>query len=321
MNPNILLLSAGRRVELLQGIQNAASAVAPASKVFCADMRPDFSAACQLADRAFEIPAIASSGYAAALGELCQRERIGLVIPTIDTELAALARLQSEFLKRGTMLVVSDSELISQCRDKRKTAILFERLGIPTPAIFDPSTIRFPCFTKFFDGSNSVGAMRLESGEQLTDAMKAEPNRIYMELVPPTHCEVTVDMYYDKTSTLKALVPRQRIEVRGGEVSKGVTRRDWVYDYLLQRLSLLPGARGCLTLQVFVGDRVGEVLGIEINPRFGGGYPLSLAAGADFPSWLIREYLLGESLSFFDEWESDLLMLRYDAKVLVHAGS
>ena len=113
-------------------------------------------------------------------------------------------------------------------------------------------------------------------------------------------------------------MPRQRLEVRGGEVSKGITRRDWVYDYLLQRLRVLPGARGCLTLQVFAGPQAGEVLGIEINPRFGGGFPLSLAAGADFPAWLLREYLHGETLPFCDDWERDLMMLRYDAKVLVH---
>src|SRR5687768_1300053 len=218
MNPNILLLSAGRRVELLQGIQEAAAAVSPSSRVFCADVRPQFSAACQLADRAFEIPPVSSADYIPQLGELCKREQIGLVVPTIDTELAALANSRPDFIARGTMLVVSDSELVAQCRDKRETALLFKRIGIPTPELFDEGTIRFPCFTKFFDGSNSVGAMRLESSSQRTEAMKAEKNRIYMEAVPQNYCEVTVDLYYDRSSALKAAVPRQRLEVRGGEV-------------------------------------------------------------------------------------------------------
>jgi carbamoyl-phosphate synthase large subunit len=58
---------------------------------------------------------------------------------------------------------------------------------------------------------------------------------------------------------------------------------------------------------------------LEINPRFGGGFPLSNAAGADFTDWLIKEYLLGQKLPFYDLWSSDLVMLRYDAKVIVNA--
>ena len=63
------------------------------------------------------------------------------------------------------------------------------------------------------------------------------------------------------------------------------------------------------------------ITGIEINPRFGGGYPLSYAAGADFPSMLIREYLMDSTLETFHDWEENLLMLRYDDEVLVHGSS
>ena len=61
-----------------------------------------------------------------------------------------------------------------------------------------------------------------------------------------------------------------------------------------------------------------NVLGIEINPRFGGGYPLSYLAGANYPKWLIKEYLFNEYIPVFGDWEDNLLMLRYDAEVLVH---
>ena len=55
---------------------------------------------------------------------------------------------------------------------------------------------------------------------------------------------------------------------------------------------------------------------IEINPRFSGGFPLTSASGADFPSWLIDEHFLDKEIPFFDSWEPNLLMLRYDSKVL-----
>ena len=105
--------------------------------------------------------------------------------------------------------------------------------------------------------------------------------------------------------------------MRSGEVSKGVTRRNHIVEYLKPKLSHLSGARGCLTLQIFAKADGSSFKAIEINPRFGGGYPLSYAAGANFPRWLLQEYLLEESPDFHDDWQADLLMLRYDAHVLV----
>ena len=69
------------------------------------------------------------------------------------------------------------------------------------------------------------------------------------------------------------------------------------------KLSRLEGARGCVTLQVFVNMDTKQLYGIEINPRFGGGYPLSYLAGANFPNWAIREYLMDETIPVYTDWE------------------
>ena len=94
--------------------------------------------------------------------------------------------------------------------------------------------------------------------------------------------------------------------------------RDYPYEYLLNKLPNLIGARGCITLQMLVCEKEDSFKAIEINPRFGGGYPLSYSAGANYPQMLIREYLLNEPVDFFDSWEKNLLMLRYDAKILLN---
>ena len=85
-------------------------------------------------------------------------------------------------------------------------------------------------------------------------------------------------------------------------------------------LERLQSACGCLTVQVFLSPDQDRLLGIEINPRFGGGYPLSHDAGAGYPQLMIREWLLGESLIWQDNWQADLMMLRYDAKVIKSIG-
>jgi carbamoyl-phosphate synthase large subunit len=90
-----------------------------------------------------------------------------------------------------------------------------------------------------------------------------------------------------------------------------------VYEYLLEKLTKIDGARGCLTVQLFAHPNAQRYAALEINPRFGGGFPLSYAAGANYPGWLIDEYMLQQEIIFFDGWASDLMMLRYDAHVLV----
>jgi carbamoyl-phosphate synthase large subunit len=74
-----------------------------------------------------------------------------------------------------------------------------------------------------------------------------------------------------------------------------------------------------VTLQIFVDPSRDQVLGIEINPRFGGGYPMSHAAGVDYPGMLIREYLLGECFNYDEAWEANLVMLRHDTMVVSSA--
>jgi carbamoyl-phosphate synthase large subunit len=125
-------------------------------------------------------------------------------------------------------------------------------------------------------------------------------------------------MYYGKDGFLKCVVPRMRIKVRAGEVNKAVTRNNKLVPFLKDRLGYIEGAVGCLTAQFFLGKESNEIIGIEINPRFGGGYPLSYQAGANFPAWLIKEYFLNEPIEYTEDWERDLLMLRYDDEVIVH---
>lgn len=315
---NVLLLSAGRRVELLQAFKNEVAKRHLPAKVYAADLKPKLSAACHVADQAFAVPRVTAEGYMDHLLELCVRENVGLVVPTIDTELLGLAEARSRFAAEGIHLVISDESLIHRCRDKRHTGDLFRELEIDTPRILDRDALSFPCFAKPYDGSRSVGAAKLNAASEFTDSMRQDSKMMFMEYIDASHEEYTVDIYFDRSGHLRCLVPRHRVEVRDGEVNKGVTRRNHVYTYLLERLKYVEGARGCLTLQLFVHPMENRYAALEINPRFGGGFPLSYAAGANYPGWLLDEYLLDQDIQFFGGWESDLLMLRYDAQVLVH---
>lgn len=315
---NVLILSAGRRVELVKCFLAELKKVFPDALVLTTDMNLSLSAACQIADKGIKVPSIQAENYLDTILDICIKKNVGLVIPTIDTELLLLSKNRTKFSQAGINLIISDEFLVSLCRDKRETLNIFDSLGIPTPIIYPKTSIQFPCFIKPYDGSSSVGAMVVEDWSSLPKTILQNEKMIFMQLIDSSHDEYTVDAYYDRQGSLKCLVPRQRIQVRGGEISKGVTRRHQIYEYLLPRLRQLQGARGCVTLQLFANLEAMSFFGIEVNPRFGGGYPLSYSAGANYPAWLIAEYLQDQAVPFFDQWEANLLMLRYDAQILCH---
>jgi len=315
---NILITSAGRRVELVDSFKIESRKISRKIKIYCTDLNPELSPACQVADLYFRAPKVTSKEYIGFLKQICTDNSIKMIIPTIDTELLILSKYREEFLNLEINIVISDSLLIQACNNKNYTSNLFNQIDIQTPSIYNLKSLSFPCFVKPYDGNSSKGAFALYDESMLTKDILENSKNIFMELIPKSYDEYTVDVYYDKYGSLKLLVPRLRIETRAGEISKGLTSKGIVYDYLKARLFNMKGARGCITLQLFVNFKEESFKAIEINPRFGGGYPLSYAAGANFPKMLIQEYLLEESIEFIDDWEDELLMLRYDSKILIH---
>ena len=317
---NVLITSAGRRVSLLESFQRDARDLDGVGDVFACDLKPELSSACYRADGSFAVPRVDAPDYLDALTEECRRRDISMIVPTIDTELPVLAAHRESLAGLGIHVCVSDSSFVEAAGDKTLTPSLMTERGIPTPHAMPANELEFPTFVKPRFGSSSQDVLIARSAEDLAPRHLSGDDFIFQEYMDPSeYDEVTVDLYYDRASHLKCLVPRLRIETRAGEVSKGRTIRDGVYDFLRDRIATWPGARGCVTLQVFAGRARDSVFAIEVNPRFGGGFPLSHAAGARFPLWLMREYLSDESVDFFDGWEQDLLMLRYDQGVFVSA--
>lgn len=317
----ILISCAGRRVELVQAFQEQVRERGFSSMVHATDVDPTLSAACHVADVSARLPPVLDPEYADSLKDYCQRNNIGLIVPTIDTELVLLAKLRNDFKCSEIEVVISESTFVEKCRDKRLTGDLFSMAGFSYPNVYDVATTQFPCFAKPYDGSSGVDARALYSTDDLGEDLLSNPRMMYMEYISKEFCEYTVDAYFDKDSALRCIVPRKRLEVRAGEVSKGITKKNFVFEQLLRGFKKCSGARGCVTIQVFVNESIEEIIGLEINPRFGGGYPLSYAAGANYPGWLIDEYLCGRHLPDFHGWDDGLLMLRYDAKVVISNAS
>ena len=153
---NILILSAGRRVDLVQAFIEELKLRNLSSSVYTVDSDPFYSAACQSSDRFFQAPPVTDPSYVPFILNLCESYDIRLIIPTIDTELEVLSINRPVFLDLCIDLVVSDIDLITDCVDKRRSALLFNHIGISTPRIYNVRDLTFPCFVKPFNGSCSV---------------------------------------------------------------------------------------------------------------------------------------------------------------------
>jgi carbamoyl-phosphate synthase large subunit len=318
---NILITSAGQRVSLVRAFQQELKITFPAKKVFTTDLHPELSAACNVSDKYFKVRRVTDPGYISELLEICITNDIKMVVPTIDTELLILAQNQKMFTDLGIHLIVSSTIFIEQCRDKRKINLFFESRGIDIPKQIDKNSPEFPLFIKPYDGSLSANTFLIETAEQLTAFHLNNEKFLFMEYISKEeHDEYTVDMYFDRYHHARCIVPRKRILVRAGEINKGLTCNNGIVPYLREKLGYIEGAVGCLTVQVFLNRNCGRIVAIEINPRFGGGYPLSYRAGANYPLWLISEYFKNETIEYTDRWEDQLLMLRYDDEVIVHAN-
>ena len=315
---NILITSAGKRVALLKEFKETLGRLMPDAKVFTTELNPLLSPAAALSDGCFKVPRVTEEGYIGCLYDICRENAVGMVVPTIDTELLVLAQNRDRFQEIGCNVIVSDFEFISLCRDKRKTGALFCEKGIRVPAERDKDNPVFPMFAKPYDGSLSKDIYVLRSVEDITPEVRSNPKLMFMEYIDKAkYSEYTVDLYYNAQGELKCLVPRERLEIRAGEINKGITRKNYVYSFLGKKMKSITGARGCICAQFFYCADNDDVVGIEINPRFGGGYPLSYAAGANYPEYLIREYLMGEEVADCDDWSDAMLMLRYDDAVFV----
>ena len=313
----ILFTSVGRRAELVQAFQNAGRRLNEPLMLYGADMNP-FAPALSFCDRALIAPRIRHPDYIPFLLRTCREEQIDCLIPTIDTDLLLLAEHKNAFRQVGTTVLISDYDKIKICRDKRLTADYFLSLGLQTVkpiSRLEQASARYPMFIKPLDGSASYHAYKVENERDLAYYTESIEGYILQPFVAGR--EYTVDLFCDFEGNPIYITPRERLEVRSGEVSK--TRICQDDTMIAEMLRLIRDFRPCgqMAVQLIRQAETGLDYYIEMNPRFGGGSPLSMKAGADSAEAVIR-LLRGERLSFCPYAAEDgAVFSRYDQSVRV----
>jgi carbamoyl-phosphate synthase large subunit len=321
---SILFTCIGRRVSLLNSFRRAAKQLKIKASFFGTDASR-LSPALQLCEKRFLVKPTTHAGYIKQLLSIVKANKVKLLVPTVDLDLKLLAQDKPKFTAVGCRVLVSAPEVLDICQDKRKTYRFLVKHGFETPLTVSVRTalseaipkkkLSWPCFLKPWDGYASRGNAVVKNRKELSFFAKSIPNPICQEFVRGV--EHTCDVYVDFEMKVRCVVPRRRIEVRAGEVSKGQVVKDRrIMSESARLVEALGAGPGVITLQLFLTD-AGIVKFIEINPRFGGGVPLSIKAGANFPKWIIQELLGEQPRICFDGFKDNLTMLRYDSEVWV----
>ena len=321
----ILFTSVGRRVELLQAFRHAAEKNGVDLTIIGADISRD-APALYFCDVTEIVCRISDKNYIPSLLAICERENVDCLIPTIDTDLLLLSKHKHCFEHIGTKVLISRTEKVQICRDKNYTADYFISLGLKSPKPFNSvekyeaelnlKKQSFPAFIKPKDGSSSINAYRVDNLDDLK--LYAEKIRDYIIQPYISGKEYTIDIFCDYDGNPVYITPRERMAVRAGEVLKTRIVQDEVMIAEMQALIADYMPCGQITVQLIRDEKTGDNYYIEINPRFGGGAPLSMKAGADSAEAVLK-MLNGDRLSYYNKAARDgAIYCRFDQSICVN---
>jgi carbamoyl-phosphate synthase large subunit len=315
---NVLVTSAGRRTSLLKAFAEAVAELE--GKVFAADI-DGLAPALYFAHKCFRVPPVRDVGYVDALLRIVQEENVSLIVPTIDPELLPLSESAPVFASHGCHVLISLPAFVQMSHDKWLTVQELSHHRFRTPRSWLPDNLvsdEMPeqVFIKPRDGSASQHAYKVHKSH-LKHYLAIVPNPIVQECLQLP--EFTIDTLVDLNGKPIHYVIRQRIKTVGGESIQGVTvAPEKFHAQIVRLLQLLGemGARGPITVQAFA--KHDELIFSEINPRFGGGFPLSYAAGAKYPQWILQ-MLKGENPDArMGEYTVNLFMTRFYQEIFLN---
>jgi carbamoyl-phosphate synthase large subunit len=271
----VLFTCAGQRVDVVTAFARAGG------RTVAVDANP-LAPAIYHADVHAIVPRIDDFGYLPALQELIAAHDVRLVIPLTDLDQLLLAERRDEL---AALVLLPDAEVVRRTADKYLTHCFFEERGIPSPPSWlpgeVPGDVEFPLLVKARFGFGSRDIYRAGDRRQLEFFLGYSPVDSFVQKVCAGE-EFSIDVFCDLESRCLNSIPRTMIESKGGESIKGMTIKDPELIEFGRLVAEELGIRGPANVQCFrVADGRHEVT--DVNPRFGGAFPLPRAAGSRYP--------------------------------------
>jgi carbamoyl-phosphate synthase large subunit len=239
------------------------------------------------ADRYALVGRIEDDGYIGSLRDLVRAHGVDVIVPLADMDQLKLARARDEL--EPALVLLPDIDVVDRMGDKYAAHLLFEELGFDSPATYLPDEIpddlEFPVLVKARRGYGSRHIHRAHDREALELELERTPVESMVQQVCPGK-EFSIDLVCDLDGRCLNAIPRTMIESKGGESIKGMTVKDWTLIDLARRLAEAIPLKGVATVQCFRGPD-GKHRITDVNPRFGGAFPLPQAAGGRYPELVL----------------------------------
>lgn len=310
---SILITAIGKRIQLIRHLKEYFRVIGTDTDTY--------NPASKFVDKFYKIPKYYENNYIDLIIDICKKEKVKLLIPLYEKEFDLLCRNRDALESLGVKLLLSDSNVVNICNDKLNTYKFFKKYKILTPEIYsnfskDDAEEVLPIVIKPVDGMGSKGVYIAKSYEEMCFFKKYVKNSMLQKFVSGT--EYTIDVLCDFDGNIISAVPRQRIEVIAGEVSKSKTIKD---DNIISKTKQVIEALnkegkviGPITVQCILNK--GNPYFIEINCRFGGGVPLTFEAGVNY-SYYLSQMINGNKCDSIIGDFKEITMLRYDEAVFL----
>ena len=304
---NILFTCAGRRTYLLKYFKENLS---EGDKVIATDMQLS-APALQVADVKLQVPAVYAPDYVDITLNICKEHKVDVLLSLNDLELPILAENKAKFEALGVKVIVSNPEVIDICFDKYKTAQWVESLGLKSPKTYVKledakralanGEISFPLFMKPRWGSGSIGLESIADMEELDIYYNLLMKKIKKTILATasvgdeyimiqeklTGNEYGLDVMNDLEGNNVGVSVKQKLAMRAGETDKAVTRDLPEVREMGRKIGEALKHIGNLDVDIMQNAN-GDYCVLELNPRFGGGYPFSYEAGVNMPKAIIE---------------------------------
>jgi carbamoyl-phosphate synthase large subunit len=310
----VLFTCAGQRVDIVSAFGRAGATT------IATDVNR-LAPALYHADRYELVLRVDDPGYVAQLASLVEAHDVALVVPLTDLDQLVLANRRDEL---GAPVLLAPAEVTRQMGDKYLAHETFERLGIPSPPSWLPGALPdddlpFPVALKAREGFGSRHIYRANDRDELEFHLARTPVSSFVQ----AWClgeEFSIDVLCDFEGRCLNAIPRTMIESKGGESIKGMTIKDWDLIEHGRRVAESLPIWGPANIQCF-REQDGSLLVTDVNPRFGGAFPLPLAAGSRYPELAIALANGERPEPTVGEFREGMFMTRFFSDLVLTDGS
>jgi carbamoyl-phosphate synthase large subunit len=306
----VLFTCAGQRVDIVTAFKRAGATTV-------ATDLGRLAPALYHADHRALVPPVDDPGYVPALRDLIELHDVRLVVPLTDLDHVILARSRDELAP--ALVLVPEEDTSARCADKYLAHRFFEERGIGSPATWLPTELpdelRYPVLVKARKGFGSRHIYRADNETELEFFLHYTAAESMVQQVC-LGTEFSVDLFCDLESRCVAAVPRTMIESKGGESIKGMSIDDPELIAFAKEVAEALRIVGPANVQCF-REPDGQLQVTDVNPRFGGAFPLPTAAGSRYPEMAIA-LANGETLEpRLGDYRAGVVMTRFFSEVIL----